>query len=171
MWLVHPSATCVVAPKPLKTLDDCVNFLGQLHNNCFAPTWINIYTGLHEGLSIQEPSIKRGKALSIGHALARDLDHACALLDYCVRRGCNVSCNNEHNKTVLQLALGHIICIKHPSAGLPFFQVLADTHALFDVSKNNTGELIRHYIDVVRDDHFYSKTVGILEQVAVMFDE
>jgi hypothetical protein len=178
MWSVHPSATCDVDPNPLKILDDCLNYrYVRIADDWFRIQWPKVFMGYHEGLETRETSVKPKNAISIGHFLARGLEHTCACLDYCIRRGYDLSCDNKHVVTVLYRAIDHLMCIDSPSpTALSFFQVLADAHALFDdgtkrVPKNIVAKQIRDYIGKSCKELWFDLDIALLEQIATMFDK
>ena len=148
---IRPPITCEQATKPLQTFDDCapdnknqfISFTARWAESC----WPNIYTGLHEGLDARDASAECKYLTCIGHLLTTTVTTACAQLDFSIRRGYDVSHRNQKKETVLRQAM--LCCAQehtHTPVALIFFQVLADAHAPYEVSKNNTAELIRKYI-------------------------
>ena len=110
--------------------------------------WSNFYAGLHEGLDARDASVERKYMPCIGHVLTTILAIACAQLDFSIRRGYDASHCNQYNKTVLRQAIA--CCAQENTrtpVGFMFFQVLADAHAPYEVSKNNTAELIRECVN------------------------
>jgi hypothetical protein len=143
---VHPPTTCKLLTKPLRAFDDCIpdEYVVGWAESC----WSIIYTGLHEGLDARDTSVKCTYLTCIGHLLTAKLEIACAQLDFSIRRGCDVSRCNLENNTVLRQAT--LYCAQestHTPVGFTFFQVLADAHAPYEVSKNNTAELIRKCVN------------------------
>jgi hypothetical protein len=174
MFAVRPSAKCKLGTKPFQSFDACTgpgDAQFRTKNHWIQVCWDQFYTGLHEGLDVQDASEQYACMTYIGHVLASYPNDTYALLDYCVRRGFNVSCCNKRNKTVLCKAIQSVDCYQdlHKPTTLHFFQVLADAHAMFDVSTNETAKLIRNYI--AQDTHMSSSAVIFLNQVAELFDK
>ena len=173
MWSVRPSVTCNVDTKPLQTLGDCVDYEMYLVDDW---VWPDIWMGLHEGLDAQETSVEQNCVPSIAYTLAGDPANTCTYLDYCIRRGCNVSCCDNNGLTVLQRALVYASFVRQPSPRFfIFFQILVDAHALFDggttqVPKKIVAAKIREYVDG-RKRLLFQINMTLLEQVAMMYDK
>ena len=165
---VRPSAICDLETNPLQTFDDCVPEndiqFWTPNDNWPRMCWPNIYFGLHEGLNAQDTSTRYKYAIGIGHVLAADTHTTCALLDYCVRRGCCVSCSGDDcNKSVLQRATWLVDRQRSPTIPC-FFQVLVD--ATFNTSKKGTVKLIHDAFGVTG----HKKTSSVTNQAAELFD-
>jgi hypothetical protein len=164
--VVRPPATRKLAATPLQKIEDCT--VVDLWQNSYS-AWVNhvwpkLYMGLHEGLDAQATA-KRDKCIgSIGHALARSPNNTCALLDFSIRRGHDVSCRDLRKQTVLYLALWSPSC-RHQDAltTLHFFQVFADA------SKNNVVEQVHQYIRKT-EKHLDQNQVDFLNKIVELFD-
>jgi hypothetical protein len=171
---VRPSATCELGTQPNQTFDDCV--YRDSPSNSITFRWPNFYTGIHEGLTLRDVSAHYTHTTSIGHLLASSPSTGptgnSALLDFCIRRGYDVSCRNAVNVTVLRRAIDYVVnCGLRDPITLHFMQVLADAHALFDTSTNDTADLIRNYIGEDKDTSMDASDVALLNQIAELFDQ
>jgi hypothetical protein len=176
MSTIRPSVECVVDLKPLQTLDECTWNEATMVPNWFAPTWSRMYMDLHEGLDAQKLTMHSHRAASVGHVFARVPKISYVHLDYCIRRGCNISCHNMQGYSVLRQALMQAALDSgFTPAGLLFFRVLADAHALLYntewVPKDTVAEQIRQYIVKYKMDSWDAAIIDldVFEQAAVMY--
>jgi hypothetical protein len=177
MWAIRPPVACVVDAKPLQTLDACTNVDECREHGWFDTAWPNIHMGLHEGLNARERSLGEHHYANIGHALAWVPKKSSALLDYCIRRGHDVSCHDVQGLSVLQHALLQATIVGEVSPmNLLFFQILVDARAQFSnakrVPKNNMVAVqIRKYIVDKNMIVWFAASDAIYEHVAAMYDK
>ena len=103
--------------------------------------WTNVYMGLHEELDVNGCGDQYFFVGTIGHYLVNDLEYNHKRLDYCIRRGYDVTiASGTRNTTVLRCMVDSILSIHSAEhsylvfGSLPFFQVLADAHAPLESS-------------------------------------
>jgi hypothetical protein len=134
MLTTRPPTTAILNVKPLQDIDGCLPPLNTPHLEAdwFEKSWVNVYMGFHEGMDVQSTSVRFDMDLNdLGLFVATKASIAGGLLDFCIRRGFDISksnySHNELNTTILSCALGVVHYTKLHTV-VTFCQVLADAY-------------------------------------------